>query len=204
VLAGERQAYLKRPEPIDVWDAKGLAEGLLQRLTGRAADVRTFGEKEHPSHLHPRGAATVSVSGSHVGTLGPVHPDVAERFELDPGTLVVEIDLEAVARLGALMPRFAPIPRFPASTRDLALVVPDGVLAGDVLGAVRRAAGALAEEVSLFDRFSGDPVPKAHTSLAFRVVYRAADRTLTDAEVDAQHARVVAEVGTRFGATLRA
>jgi phenylalanyl-tRNA synthetase beta chain len=204
VLAGERPAYLKRPEPVDVWDGKGLAEGLLQRLSGRAADVRIGDEKDRPKHLHPRGAATVSVSGTTVGTLGPVHPDVVERFELDPGTIVVEIDLEAVARLGVLRARFAPIPRFPASTRDLALVVSDGVLAGDVLGAVRAAAGVLAEEVSLFDRFSGDPVPKAHTSLAFRVVYRAADRTLTDAEVDAQHARVVAEVGARFGATLRA
>jgi len=132
-----------------------------------------------------------------------LHPDVADRFGLEPGVVVVELDLEALGRLGAVRPRFAPIPRFPASTRDLSVLVSDAVLAGDVLGAVRSAAGTLAEEVSLFDRFKDPPVPPKHTSFAFRVVYRALDRTLTDAEVDAQHARVVAEVGARFGATLR-
>jgi len=202
VLTGERPAYLKKPEAVDVWDAKGLAEGLVKRLTGRAADVRIGGEQA-PRHLHPRGAAVVSISGSSVGTLGPLHPDVAERFELDPGIVVVELDLEALGKLGLVHRRFSPIPRFPASTRDLAVVVSEAVLAGEVLGAVRAAAGALAEEVSLFDRFSDPPVPPKHTSLAFRVVYRADGRTLTDAEVDAQHARVVAEVGARFGATLR-
>jgi phenylalanyl-tRNA synthetase beta chain len=100
-------------------------------------------------------------------------------------------------------PKYQAIPRFPASTRDVALVVHDDVPAGDVERAVREAAGALAVEVSLFDRFIGGAIPASHSSLAFHVVYRAADRTLTDDEVDRQHAKVVAEVGTRFGATLR-
>jgi phenylalanyl-tRNA synthetase beta chain len=70
--------------------------------------------------------------------------------------------------------------------------------------AVREAAGELAEHVALFDRFAGGSVPQGHASLALHVVYRAPDRTLTDAEVDAAHARVVASVQKRFGATLRA
>jgi phenylalanyl-tRNA synthetase beta chain len=203
-LTGDRAAYLTRPEAVDVWDGKGLAEGLVSRLTGRAAEVRLASEGERPTHLHPRGAAIVSVDGAILGSLGPLHPDVAARFELDSSVIVVELDLEAVARLGRRQRRFAPIPRFPASWRDAAWVVSDDVLAGDVLQAVRAAAGSLAEDVALFDRFTGGAIPKDHTSLAVRVVYRAADRTLTDAEVDAQHARVVAEVGARFGATLRA
>jgi phenylalanyl-tRNA synthetase beta chain len=73
-----------------------------------------------------------------------------------------------------------------------------------VESAVRAAAGDLAEDVHLFDRFTGGAIPADHASLAFRVVYRRADRTLTDAEVDAQHAKVVSEVTARFGATLRA
>jgi phenylalanyl-tRNA synthetase beta chain len=109
--------------------------------------------------------------------------------------------MEALGRAPTV---YRAIPRLPASIRDIALVVSDAVAAGEVESAVRVAAGALAEEVRLFDRFAGGAIPAAHASLAFRVVYRSADRTLTDAEVDAQHAKVVSEVTARFGATLRA
>jgi phenylalanyl-tRNA synthetase beta chain len=118
--------------------------------------------------------------------------------------VVVELDLQALEAVGARPPQFAPLPRFPASARDLAVVVKDGVPAGDVEQAVRAAAGDLADEVGLFDRFTGGAVPAGHASLAVHVVYRAPDRTLTDAEVDQRHALVVAEVQKRFGAQLRA
>jgi phenylalanyl-tRNA synthetase beta chain len=204
ILSGERTGFLAQAEPIDVWDAKGLADGFLRRMTGSEAEVRAFPVGACPAHLHPRGAALVSADGAKVGSLGPLHPDVAPHFDLSEGAMVVEIDLQAVGRLGVRHPRFAPIPRFPACTRDIAIVVHEGVLAGEVLDAVRSAAGVLAEHVSLFDRFTGGSIPKEHASLAFRVVYRAPDHTLTDAEVDAQHARVVAAVTRQFGATLRA
>ena len=79
----------------------------------------------------------------------------------------------------------------------------DDVPAGDVEHAARDAAGDLAEEVALFDRFVGGNVPAGHASLALHVVYRAPDRTLTDADVDARHAQVVAALEKRFGASLR-
>ena len=203
ILAGERATWLGKPEPVDVWEAKGLALGLLARLTRREAKVTLFPGNERPAHLHPRGAAAVFLEGTQVGQLGALHPDVTDALELPSNTLVVEIDLDAVAAIGVKEPRFSPIPRFPASSRDVALVVSDAVAAGEVESVVREAAGALAEEVRLFDRFVGGSIPAGHASLAFHVVYRAPDRTLTDAEVDAQHAKVVSEVGTRFGATLR-
>ena len=130
--------------------------------------------------------------------------DVVAAFDLGEGAVVVELDLLALDAVGARPSRFAPIPRFPSSTRDLAVVVGDRVAAGDVESAVRQVAGELAEEVALFDRFVGGNVPAGHASLALHVVYRAADRTLTDAEVDQRHAQVVAEVEKRFGAQLRA
>ena len=116
--------------------------------------------------------------------------------------MAVEIDLLALQACAAAARSSAAIPRFPASTRDLALVVQDAVPAGEVEQAVREAAGDLAEHVALFDRFVGGSVPAGHASLALHVVYRAADRTLTDAEVDQRHAAVVTEVQRRFGAQL--
>lgn len=203
LLAGDRPAWLSKPEAVDVWDAKGVAEGLVARMLRRGAAIRLAGADARPKHLHPRGAAWIEVDGERVGSLGPLHPSVLDAFDLDEGAVVVEVDLAALERLGARPATFSPLPRFPASTRDLAVVVEDRVAAGDVERAVREAAGDLAEHVALFDRFTGGSVPAGHTSLALHVVYRAPDRTLTDAEVDQRHAQVVVEVGKRFGARLR-
>jgi phenylalanyl-tRNA synthetase beta chain len=203
VLAGERAAWLSPPESVDVWDAKGVAEGLVARLTRKHPVLQVASDGDRPSSLHPRGAAFVDVEGRRIGSLGPLHPAVAEAFEIEQPAVVVEIDLAGLDALGAALPHFVPLPRFPASTRDLAVVVADGVPAGDVERAARAAAAEMAERVVLFDRFVGGSVPAGHASLALRVIYRAGDRTLTDAEVDARHAQVVAAVTAGFGATLR-
>jgi phenylalanyl-tRNA synthetase beta chain len=204
VLAGERSPWLSPPRAVDLWDAKGVAEGLVFRMMGREASLRAPSDGERPPELHPRGAAFVDVGGLRVGSLGPLHPAVAETFELDQAVALVEIDLERLEALGAKAVRFRPLARFPASTRDLAVVVRAEVAAGEVEGAARLAAAEMAERVFLFDRFVGGSVPAGHASLALRVVYRASDRTLTDAEVDTRHAQVVAAVTAGFGATLRA
>lgn len=204
ILAGERGAYLTRQEPVDVWDAKGVAGGMLTRLVRRDAVVRRFDSSERPAYLHPRGAAFVEVEGRRVGTLGPLHPEVTDALDLPSETVVIFLDLATIAEVAVKAPTYAAIAKFPASTRDVALVVKNDVLAGDVERAVCEAAGELAEDVRLFDRFIGGSIPPDHASLAFHVVYRSRERTLTDAEVDALNAKVIAEVRSRFGATLRA
>jgi phenylalanyl-tRNA synthetase beta chain len=201
-IAGERSAWLAKPQSLDAWDAKGYAVELASRLSGRPATSVPAKRDEAPKHLHPRGAAFVEVDGARIGAFGPLHPAVVDGLELDGDVLVFEMELDPFAA-GPALPKYAAIPRFPSSSRDIALVVKDGVPAGDVERAVREAAGALAEDVRIFDRFVGGQVPAGCASLAFHVVYRAADRTLTDAEVDAAHANVVKSVGERFGATLR-
>lgn len=202
-IAGARPSYLTKPEPVDVWDASGLAVQLVSRLTGLGCEL-VVGES-HVAYLHPRGLASLLVEKRQVvGHMGPVHPDVIDALDLGGELMIVELDLDALARLGQRTTRYSPIPRFPASARDVALLIKEGVPAGLVLTAIREAAGPLAEDVRIFDRFTGSPVPAGHASLAFRVVYRSADRTLTDAEIDQSHAKVVAEVAARFNAVQRA
>jgi phenylalanyl-tRNA synthetase beta chain len=169
-------------------------------MIGHAPSVRP----EPAPHLHPRGAAALFVQDTRIGALGPLHPDVIDAMDTGPDVMLVEIDLAALASLGEIVPRYAPIPRFPAATRDVAFVVKETVPAGEVLAAVREAAGPLAESVTIFDRFRGGAVAAGSVNLAMRIVFRSPDRTLTDAEVDASHAKVVSELGTRFDATLRA
>jgi phenylalanyl-tRNA synthetase beta chain len=211
VLAGSRRGYLSKPEHFDLYDAKGLATELVERVVGRTVDV--VAQKEPTLHLHPRGAADLLVGTQRVGQLGPLHPDVLRAWDLDiAGAVVVELDLGALAALGKKSPRFSAIPRLPAATRDIALVVHDDVPAGEVERVIREAAGDLCESVEVFDVFRGPSVPADHRSLAFHVVYRdpraatspSQARTLTDAEVDERHTAVVSRTKKELGATLRA
>jgi phenylalanyl-tRNA synthetase beta chain len=145
-----------------------------------------------------------------VGRFGTLHPDVSDALELDPGAgHVAALDLAAVETLGSARARFLPIPRLPAVTRDIAVEAPEALRVGDLREAIETSAGDLCESVELFDVFrpeAGEP-----RSLAFRLVYRDPKattdperaRTLTDKEVDARQAKVVARV-TEMGALLRA
>ena len=212
VLAGPRPAYLATPERVDVFDAKGIAIEMVERLIGRAASARLVVSEEGTRHLHPRGAGEVLVDDQRVGLFGPLHPDVADAFDLGGEALVIELDLAAIESLGLRTPRHRPIPRLPPVTRDVAVVVHDDVTSEAVEAVIRQAAGELCESVALFDVFRGGAVPEHHRSLAFHLIYRdpkAASepdkaKMLTDREVDQRHAEVVKAATERLGGQLRA
>ena len=211
IIAGTRSEYLSlKPPEVDVYDAKGIALELVERLTQRRASVRSLGASA-PKHLHPRGAGSVSVGDVQVGCFGPLHPELVEALDLGGSALALELDLAAIEAIGALTPRFVPIPRLPAVTRDISLVVHDDVTAGEVGALLREAAGELCESIGLVSIFRGGSVPNDHQSLTFRLIYRdpkantdAPDaRTLTDKEVDQEQDRVLSRAREKLGATLR-
>jgi phenylalanyl-tRNA synthetase beta chain len=209
VLAGERPAYLQRPE-LDVYDAKGVALELVERVTGRVAEVRRMAGAVGAQHLHPRGAAEILVGAERVGTFGPLHPEVMDALDLDGPVQVIELELVAIEALGKLTPTYRPIPRLPAVARDISVEVSEEIPAGSLRSAIAEAAGELCESVELFDVFTGPPIVAGSRSLTFRVVYRdpkaSSDpdqaRTLTDREVDAHHGQVRA-AAEKLGARLR-
>ena len=209
LLAGPRPAHLARPE-TDVYDAKGLAVELVERITNHRAEVRALRDAPEVAHLHPRGSAEVLVTGTRVGRFGPLHPDVVEAFDLDGPAVVVELDLAALESVGYRVPRYQPIPRLPAVTRDVSLEVGEEILAGELARAIQDAAGELCESVDLLDLFVGEPLPAGVRSLTFRLTYRdpkarsAPDiaRTLTDQEVEARQ-QLVQAAATQLGARLR-
>jgi phenylalanyl-tRNA synthetase beta chain len=212
VLAGHRQDYLTlKPEEVDVYDAKGLALELVQRVSGKRAAVRLAESTEKTAHLHPRGAAEILIDDVPVGYLGPLHPDVVDALDLAGGAQIVELDLEALERWGKAVPQFRPIPRLPPVTRDLSLVVNEATLAGKVGELLEHAGGDLCESVELLALFRGGSLAAGQKSLTFRVICRdpkartLADeaRTLTDKEVDEVQARMLKVAQAEFGATLR-
>lgn len=213
VLAGPRPEYLKgKPERHDVFDAKGIALALIERTLNRSATLRPAAGAADTAHLHPRGAGHVVVDDVVVGRLGPLHPDVVDALDLGGEAQVIELNLAALEDLGSKRPAFRPIPKLPAVSRDVALVVGPSVAAGTLQELIREAAGELCESVELFDSFTGGDLAAGQRSLAFRVVYRdpkaALDpenaKTLTDKEVDKAHARAVEHTQRAVGATLRA
>lgn len=211
VLAGTRSQGLERPVELDVYDAKGVALELVERVTKRAGSLERLDTSAAP-HLHPRGAGRILIDGREVGRLGPLHPDVIDAFDLDGSALVIEIDVASLEQIGRIVPQFRPIPVLPAVTRDLNFVVSDDVVAAEVANTLRRAAGELCESVELFDLYRGKGVADAHQSLAFHLVFRdpkAAThpdeaRTLTDEEVDRITKAVVSAAARELGATIRA
>jgi phenylalanyl-tRNA synthetase beta chain len=139
-----------------------------------------------------------------LGVCGQVHPLVAERYELEGRAVyAAELEFDALVRVAGEQPPYGPLPRLPGVTMDLAVVVGDDVPEADVDAAIREAGGPLLAEVRLFDVYRGTSIPAGHKSLAYALVYRAPDRTLTDAETAASQAAVEAVLQQRFRATIR-
>ncbi len=212
VLAGPRHDYLAlKAEEVDVYDAKGLALELVERVTGKHATARLAAAEDRPAHLHPRGAAEILIDDVLVGHFGPLHPDVVDALDLAGGAQIVELDLEAVERWGKATPQFQAIPRLPAVTRDLSLVVSESTLAGQVGAKLEEAGGELCESIELVALFRGGSLPAGQKSLTFRVICRDPKartlaeeaRTLTDKEVDELQSRMLKTAQKEFGATLR-
>ncbi|QIA26816.1 phenylalanine--tRNA ligase subunit beta [Thermaerobacter sp. PB12/4term] len=176
------------PVPVDFFTLKGVLEALLDELGIPAAACRW--EPVEEPWLHPGRAAGLWLEGRRVGWLGELHPQVAAAWDLAGRAVAAELDLEALLPAVQPVPAYRPVARFPAVRRDIAVLAPQEMPAAAITQRIRQAAGPLLEAVHLFDRYTGQPVPEGQVSLAFALVYRAADRTLTDEEVDGVHGRV--------------
>ncbi len=155
------------------------------------------------SYAHPGKSALITIGDEPIGVVGEIHPTVLASFDLSQSVTLAEIDFDRWLDQGVSPAQFRPIPRFPSVTRDVSIVVDAGVQAGQVLTLLQNFHPELLREVRLFDVYAGDPVPVGRKSLAFGLIYRADDRTLTDEEVNRIQTRVVQQLRQRFGAQLR-
>jgi phenylalanyl-tRNA synthetase beta chain len=136
------------------------------------------------------------------GWLGELHPSVAAGWDLD-GAAGFELDFGALAGAAELVPRYEDLTSFPAVRQDLAVVVGDAVPAARVLEVIRGAGGALLSGAEIFDVYRGAQIGEGRASLAVRVEFRAADRTLTDEEVNQRRDKIVAALREQVGGELR-
>ncbi|QCX49405.1 phenylalanine--tRNA ligase subunit beta [Ralstonia pseudosolanacearum] len=189
---------------VDFFDVKGDVESLMWPLQAR------FERAEHPA-LHPGRAARVVLDGRAIGWIGELHPRWLQKYELPTAPVVWELDLDAITAVG--LPAYREVPRVPAVTRDIALVVRQDVGVQDLVDAFEKAAAGMPwqrylQGIVLFDEFR----PKAATaaigaqekSLAFRITLQDTDSTLQDDLVEAATQQLIRAAGDAFGARLRA
>jgi phenylalanyl-tRNA synthetase beta chain len=201
-LAGHRSGWIGGEESFDLYDGKGVVEAIVGRVFAQTPELVAG---DVPSFLHPKRSAVVTLASRAVGVVGEVHPDVADDQGLIGRVIYAELDVPSLHSLSEeLGPAQARgLPRFPAVTRDIAMLVRDLFSAGEIALALRDASDGLAESVKLFDLYRGDQIPDGHRSLAFRVTYRDPEGTLTDKRVDKVHASLARLASDRFEATIR-
>ncbi|MCI5498282.1 MAG: phenylalanine--tRNA ligase subunit beta [Clostridiales bacterium] len=179
---------------------KGAVETVLESI--RAEDVTYEAEKTNPSY-HPGRCAKVYVKGQEVGILGQIHPLVAANYGVDAELYYAELRFDALFASRGADPEYTPLPKFPAVTRDIAVLVDVPVTVGALEACIRSAAKGLLKDVTLFDIYQGANLPSGKKSVAFNLVLRADDRSLTAQEADDEVKVVLERLEKDFGATLR-
>lgn len=179
---------------------KGAVETILDSI--RAEDATYVAEKSDPSY-HPGRCAKVYVNGQEVGTLGQIHPLVAANYGVDAELYYADLKFDALFASRGADPEYQPLPKFPAVTRDIAVLVDKAVTVGAMESSIQAAAKGLLKDVTLFDIYEGAKLPTGKKSVAFNLVLRADDRSLTAQEADDEVNLVLERLKKDFGAMLR-
>ncbi len=187
---------------VDFYYMKGIIEQLCQGLGGPQLD---FVRQQH-SVFSAGKCAELLLDGEHAGVAGEVSPVVVEAYDLPEGTCAFELDLDMLLERAVLHTTYQPVARFPAAERDLAIIVPDDdeFASARLVEEIEQAAGEFLASVTPFDIYT-DPrqIGARRKSIAFRLVFRAEDRTLTDAEVEAAMLAVHSHMEEKVGAEVR-
>jgi len=200
-LAGDadRGGWWGPGRPVDWSDAVGAARALGAAL---AVDLRVTADEHAP--WHPGRCARITLAdGTLVGHAGELHPKALAALGLPARTCAAELDVDVLSTASDTVVEARRLSTYPVAHSDVALVVPAGVPAGEVEAALRQGTGDLLESLSLFDVYTGDQVGDQHRSLAYRMEFRAPDRTLTTEEVNGLRDRAIASAAAATGAVQR-
>jgi phenylalanyl-tRNA synthetase beta chain len=165
----------------DFFDMKGSVENFL-RKAGMKGHLEYDGQAGK-SFLHPGRQAKISYGGTVIGFLGEIHPVVADNYDLGARTYVAVIDIPAILEYCTFDRKYTGVAKFPAVMRDLSMVVPKKIRIGEIERMISQRGGKLLEEVRLFDVYEGSQIEAGCKSVAFSITFRAADRTLSEADI---------------------
>ena len=188
-------------KPMNFYEAKGLLDSVFHNL---CISVE-YQPDQKDDRLHPGRTASLWISGERLGTFGQLHPQLRAEKELPDEIYAFELDFYTLldAMMKKSIPTFHPFSTYPSSDRDIAFFAPLKFTVADIQRSITHVGGELLDSVTFFDQYIGKGVPEGSRSLAFRLVYRASDRTLTDADINPIHQKVRDLLEEKFQATLR-
>lgn len=193
----------QNPVGCDFYDIKGALEGLLAGL-----GIREVVFARQPDgdcrYTRPGYTATVFAGGEKVGLVGEVHPKTLLHYDIKQPAFIFELDIEKVLRYIPTEKVFSPLSKFPASSRDVTLIIDKAIETYRILEKVRAGNNELVENVLLFDVFEGKPIPENKKSISFRIIYRSATETLEDAFINDLHLKISERLIREFKADLPA
>ncbi|OUO44650.1 phenylalanine--tRNA ligase subunit beta [Flavonifractor sp. An306] len=188
---------------MDFYTMKGAVEAILEDLRAEDVTFRTGTGIPELVSYHPGRVAEVWAGSNCVGYFGQIHPLVAQNYGVDGELYCAELALGELANAKGADPEYVPLPKFPSVTRDIAVVCEEKITVGQLEDCIRSAGGKLIQQVSLFDIYRGKGVDEGKKSVAFNLVLRADDRSLTGEEADADVKKVLEALASQLGAVLR-
>lgn len=211
VMSGKRHPEAKPlyfpNQSSDFFDIKGAVINLLETLRlgigNDAISFRPAGKETAQPYAEPGSTIDLWHGKEQLGTLGAVHPETLRGFGIKQPVFFAEIDIHRLQAVPRQAKQFQSLPRYPSVKRDMSLVVPDSVPAGDLLAAIAAHQHKYIESTDIFDVYRGNPVPKGYKSVALTVTYRSATATLDDQTVDKLHDKIVNALMAAFNARYR-
>lgn len=173
----------------DFFSMKGVIEEFFEKVG--LYKKETYDPKANKPFLHPGRQANIIYDGKIMGYLGEVHPDVADIYGIGGKAYVAVIDMPEIVKRATFDRKFVGLAKFPAVNRDISMVMPKEILAGQIEAVIERKGGAYLESYSLFDIYEGSQIKEGYKSIAYSIVFRAKDKTLSDGEVTEAMERIL-------------
>ncbi len=183
---------------VDLFDIKGVLEGLLDHLSLSFDLVLN-----RNILLESDNCFSVKLKDDQIGLMGKVSKKILDLFDIKDNVFWAELDVEKIIPRIPQAKAFSPLPKFPPVDRDIAVVVDETLLSQEIINQIKEAGGSLVEEVVLFDVYTGKQIQSGMKSLAYSIRYRSPEKTLTDEEVEEIHQKVISQLERNFGAALR-
>ena len=184
----------------DFYELKGIIEQLLQALNIRKYKVESSTENKT---FHPGRTAKLTINGEYAGIFGQVHYCVTQNYEIDLPVYLAALEFDTLFRYQRPEKSYQALPKYPAVTRDIAMLCDDTIEVGQIEEVIKKCSGELLEELQLFDVYKGKQIPHGKKSVAYSVLFRDKSKTLEESEVNAVMERILTELETRLHAELR-